>query len=249
MVYGLLAGTIISASGFIGCAVLLKGRIRLIMMLILGILTIVLAFFYFWMRSLYKAFDYNGEVKLAKRIIEKIAEEVKIPDGGVGLDVGCGSGALTIACAKNNPKARMVGCDIWGGSYTGEFSKKLCEDNAKAEGAANVSFEQGNAIKLPFEDESFDALTSNYVYHNISGHDKQKLLMESLRVLKKGGSFAIHDLMSPARYGDMDAFIKKLKAQGYEEVELIDTTDGTIMNHKKAAWLGLSGSMLLKGKK
>ena len=49
-------------------------------------------------------------------------------------------------------------------------------------------FEEGNALFLPFADESFDAVSSNYVYHNISGHDKQKLLLETLRVLKKGGS-------------------------------------------------------------
>ncbi|HEY4532944.1 MAG TPA: class I SAM-dependent methyltransferase [Fusobacterium sp.] len=30
-----------------------------------------------------------------------------------GLDVGCGSGALTIACAKRNPKASMIGLDYW----------------------------------------------------------------------------------------------------------------------------------------
>ena len=54
-------------------------------------------------------------------------------------------------------------------------------------------------MKLDFPDESFDAVTSNYVYHNITGEDKQPLLLETLRVLKKGGVFAIHDLMSPRR--------------------------------------------------
>ena len=98
-------------------------------------------------------------------------------------------------------------------------------------------------------DGSFDAVTSNYVYHNISGHDKQQLLLETLRVLKKGGTFAIHDIMSQARYGDMDAFVKKLRSEGYEEVKLIDTTDGTFMGSKEASWLGLTGSTLLIGKK
>ena len=143
----------------------------------------------------------------------------------------------------------MVGCDIWSGAYKAVFSKKRCEDNAKAEGVTNVRFVEGNALRLPFNDESFDAVTSNYVYHNISGHNKQKLLLETLRVLKKGGIFAIHDLMSPVRYGDMDTFVKKLKAAGYEEVRLIDTTDGTFMGKKEASWLGLSGSTLLVGKK
>ena len=71
--------------------------------------------------------------------------------------------------------------------------------NAEAEGVTNVRFQKGDACRLEFADESFDAVTSNYVYHNISGVDKQKLLRETLRVLKKGGTFAIHDLMEKAR--------------------------------------------------
>ena len=44
-------------------------------------------------------------------MIEGIVQYVALPDGGKGLDVGCGSGALTIACAKRNPHAQMVGID------------------------------------------------------------------------------------------------------------------------------------------
>lgn len=143
----------------------------------------------------------------------------------------------------------MVGCDIWSGAYKAVFTKERCEDNARAEGVSNVRFEEGNAVKLPFPAESFDAVTSNYVYHNITGQDKQMLLLETLRVLKKGGVFAIHDLMSRQRYGDMEEFVKKLKAERYEEVRLIDTTAGRFMGHKEAAWLGLSGSTLLVGRK
>ena len=118
-------------------------------------------------RSFTERRDYNGKRKLAKTIIDGTAKYVTIPDGGTGLDVGCGSGALTIASAKRNPKATIVGCDIWSGAYKAVFTKKRCEDNAKAEGVTNVRFEEGNAIRLPFKDESFDAVTSNYVYHNI----------------------------------------------------------------------------------
>ena len=84
---------------------------------------------------------------------------------------------------------------------------------------------------------------------NITGKNKQTLLLETLRVLKKGGTFAIHDLMSKARYGDMNAFVSKLKDMGYEDVRLIDTTDGSFMSRKEAVLLGLGGSTLLVGRK
>ena len=195
-----------------------------------------------------KAFSYDGERKLSRQIIDGIADRVKIPEGGVGLDVGCGSGALAIACAKRNPQASMVGMDHWGPEYR-DFSKAVCERNAEAEGVTNVRFEQGNAVKLDYPDESFDVVTSNYVYHNIAGVSKQKLLLETLRVLKKGGTFAIHDLMSKARYGDMRKFAEKLKAEGYEEVHLIDTTDKFFKSPQEAQLLMLGGSTLLYGKK
>lgn len=113
----------------------------------------------------------------------------------------------------------------------------------------NVSFQRGNAVKLDFPDESFDAVTSNYVYHNILGHDRKELLLERLRVLKKGGCFAIHCLMTPRRYGDMQVYVKKLREMGYERVDLIDTTDGVFMSKKEASHIMLRSSTLLGGKK
>ncbi len=195
-----------------------------------------------------RAFSYDGKRKLSKQIIEGIADYVTIPEGGTGLDVGCGSGALAIACAKRNPTAKMIGIDRWGAEYK-EFTKDRCEKNALAEGVENVTFQKGDAIRLDFPDETFDLVTSNYVYHNIMGKDKQELLLETLRVLKKGGTFAIHDIMSKARYGDMFSFVSKLKSLGYEDVRLIDTTDGRFMTRKEAALLGLGGSTLLVGRK
>jgi len=253
MIYG-LAGAAAAALGLFlllgASGLILQGTARLVCGLMFGLGTLALVLVSVWMIVLHRTFDYNGKRKLAKTIVEGTADYVRIPDGGVGLDVGCGSGALTIACAKRNPKAELVGCDIWRGVYQTVFSKQRCQDNARAEGVSNVRFAEGNAVALPFEDESFDAVTSNYVYHNIAGKDRKELLLESLRVLKKGGVFAIHDLMDKAHYGgEMDRFVRKLKERGFQEVQLIDTTDGLFMGRKEARWLGLGGSTLLVGRK
>ena len=201
-----------------------------------------------WMELLYRAFSYDGKRQMSRQIIEGIADYVTLPEGGVGLDVGCGSGALTIACAKRNPQAHFIGIDRWGREYA-SYNKPLCEANARAEGVGNTEFRRGDALRLDFPDECFDAVVSNYVYHNIPGRDRQEILLETLRVLKKGGTFALHDIFSKAKYGDMRAFVRLLRSMGYEKVELIDTTDGKFISPGEARWMALSGSGLLVGKK
>ncbi len=251
MVNGFFGGFGVAAVLFyaLGCSPLLPdGALKTVLFWVLLALTVVLGVAACWMLYMHRAFSYTGTRQMARQIIEGIAEQVTLPEGGVGLDVGCGSGALAIACAKRNPQGRMVGIDRWGKEY-GAWSKSLCERNAEAEGLANVTFAKGDAVKLDFPDECFDAVTSNYVYHNIPLADRQALLLETLRTLKKGGVFAIHDIMSRRRYGDMDAFAQKLRDMGYEDVRVIDTTDGLFMTPREAATMDLAGSKLLVGTK
>ena len=250
MVLGTLAGTLVCLALFIvfGCTGLVSSTVKTVLFVVFLIATIVCACVTVWMALMYRAFDYNGKRKMSKQIIEGIAEYERLPDGGKCLGVGCGSGALTIACAKRNPNASFVGIDRWGKEYA-SFNKPLCENNAKAENVDNVSFRQGDATKLDFADGTVDAATSNYVYHNIPSKDRQAILLETLRTLKKGGTFALHDIFSKSKYGDMQAFVKKLKDMGYEKVDLIDTTSGRFMTPFEAKWMALSGSALLVGRK
>ena len=239
---------------FLGCAVAVAafqllpgGALKTVLTTAFGVIALVFCGLTIWAFCMYRAFDYNGKRQMARQIIEGTAAYVKLPQGGKCLDVGCGSGALGIAVGKRNPKAEIVGIDRWGKEYA-SFSKNLCEGNAKAEGVTRITFQQGDAAHLDFPDETFDAVVSNYVYHNIPG-DRQAYLLETLRTLKKGGTFALHDIFSKSKYGDMQAFAQKLRNTGYEKVELIDTTDGMFMKKSEAAWMALSGSALLTGRK
>ena len=201
-----------------------------------------------WCVAARRQFSYEGNRQLSRVIVEGTAEHLTVPEGATVLDVGCGSGALSIAVAKRHPSARVIGVDLWGPEYA-SFSQQLCERNAAAEGVDNVSFEPGDARHLPFADESFDAVTSNYVYHNIAGSNKQELLRETLRCLRKGGSFCIHDLMGPSRYGNMEDFCQSLRDEGFAQVELVPTDDGLFMDRCEATLMMLTGSTLLRGVK
>ena len=247
MIYSFLGGAI--GCGIIAIVLnrLLNGTPKTVLTVIFAVLAAVFCGMTVWAALMHRAFSYDGRRQMSRQIIEGTAAHVKLPTGGKCLDVGCGSGALAIAVAKRNPRAEIVGIDRWGKEYA-SFNKPLCERNAQAEGVKNVTFQQGDATHLDFADESFDAVVSNYVYHNIPGN-RQKYLLETLRTLKKGGTFTLHDIFSKSKYGDMQAFVKQLQDMGYRDVALIDTTDGKFMTKFEATWMGLSGSALLTGTK
>ena len=197
-----------------------------------------------WIRRQY-AFGGGGIMEQVHRVV---LSHLDYDGQGSLLEVGCGSGALAIRAALTWPKAKVIGVDYWGAVYN--YSKAICEKNAASEGVASrCVFQHGDAKQLNFPDESFDVVISNYVYHNVMGADMQKLLLESLRVLKKGGVFALNDDMKPKMYGDMEGFAQKLRDMGYQDVRLIDTAQEAFGSHGRAAMMMLGSSRLLVGRK
>ncbi len=144
------------------------------------------------------------------------------------LDIGCGSGALSIRCAKKFGEARITGIDYWGMGW--DYAQQQCERNAEIEGVAErTHFQKGDASRLDFADESFDAAVSNFVFHEVrSQPDKQQLVREALRVVRKGGAFAFLDLFAAERiYGNIGVLIDALKAEGIAEIHYIPKLEKT----------------------
>ena len=75
------------------------------------------------------------------------------------------------------------------------------------------------------------------------------LLLESLRVLKKGGVFVLHDNMKPQMYGDMNAFAKKLRDMGFEKAEYVETAAAIFGSKSRAALMMLGDSAMIVGRK
>ena len=145
---------------------------------------------------------------------------------GNALDIGCGSGALSIRLAKKYPGAMVTGIDQWGKQWG--YSRAICELNASIEGVRErTTFQQSSASKLPFPDESFNLVVSNLTFHEVKdAPDKRLLLREGLRVLRKGGTFAFQDLfLIRQTYGEMDALITSIRSWGVTKAEFVDTHD------------------------
>lgn len=176
----------------------------------------------------------------------------RLPWDGRGslLDIGCGSGALAILCAKTWPSSQVTGIDYWGKEWN--YAKAQCEENARIEQVPAVQFCQGDAAHLPFADGSFDAAVSNFVFHEVRTQpDKRQVVREALRVIKKGGSFAFHDLFEQKQlYGDMDEFLELLRREGIREIHYEAHTERLPMVpwFAKAPWM-LTGLGLIYGRK
>ena len=86
-------------------ALLAAGTVRTVLLIVFGVLALAFLGLSIWSVMMYRAFDYNGKRCMSRQIIEGTAEYVRVPRDGKCLDVGCGSGALSIAVAKRNPEA------------------------------------------------------------------------------------------------------------------------------------------------
>lgn len=104
------------------------------------------------------------------------------------LDVGSGIGG-TSRCL-----AREFGCRVTGIDLTEEYCRVAAMLSARTGLAALVDYRQGDATRLPFPDASFDVVWTEHVAMNIP--DKTRLYGEMHRVLKPGGTLAIHDILA-----------------------------------------------------
>ncbi len=213
--------------------------------LITSIITILYILFTLKSYYMYISFNLDSKDSISWKIIKYVATFVEVEPYQTILDIGCGSGALSIECAKKYKHSIVVGMDKWGSEYN-VFSKEICELNSKEENVSNTQFIKGDIKNLNLKKESYDCITSNYVIHNVPGN-KQDMILDILELLKKGGTFAIHDIFNKSNYGEINQIIDKLNELGYEKIEFISTTEGFPMTKKEAKSLMLSGSKILYG--
>ncbi|EMD41325.1 hypothetical protein CERSUDRAFT_109925 [Gelatoporia subvermispora B] len=101
------------------------------------------------------------------------------------LDVGCGPGTITIDLATRVPRGHVIGVDQVPEPL--EAAMKLAIDT----GIVNASFQQGDALNLPFPDGSFDVMHAHQLVQHIP--DPVHALREMRRVARPGGLVAVRE--------------------------------------------------------
>jgi SAM-dependent methyltransferase len=116
------------------------------------------------------------------------------------LDAGCGAGHTAIKIAPHS--AQVVAFDL-----SAQMLAQV-ERLANERGLTNVETRQGDVENLPFEDATFDIVTSRYSAHHWP--TPRRALAEIARVLKPGGRFILSDIVA-SEEPTFDTFLQALE--------------------------------------
>jgi demethylmenaquinone methyltransferase/2-methoxy-6-polyprenyl-1,4-benzoquinol methylase len=191
--------------------------------------------------KIYKKYDVMNSVisfQRHKQWRKKTMEIMNVPKGASALDVCCGTADWTIALANAvGPNGKVYGLD---------FSKNMLsvgEQKVTDLGLQQVTLIHGNAMQLPFEDNTFDFVTIGFGLRNVP--DYMHVLKEMTRVVKPGGKVVCLETSQPTMPGFRQLYILyfrfimplfgKLFAKSYKEYSWLQESASTFPGMEELA--------------
>jgi ubiquinone/menaquinone biosynthesis C-methylase UbiE len=165
---------------------------------------------------------------------EDILRETTINLAGVKpgdrvLEVGCGTGTLTLAAKRRTgPSGKVFGIDIIPGMI--ELSQRKA-----AQAGEDVTFQSGSIDDIPFSANQFDVVMCSFMIFHMSELMRRKGIAEIHRVLKPEGRLLVLDLALPPQplpraiarmlFGgmlqhDLRELLPLMDASGFSDVEI-----------------------------
>lgn len=156
---------------------------------------------------------------------KKVVKMVGASNPKVILDIATGTGDLVIMMSALHPD-RIVGLDI------SEGMLEVGKEKVAKKKLDNVEMVVGDSENMPFEDNTFDAITVSFGVRNFANLDKG--LTEIRRVLKPNGTFVVLETSNPTKFPFL---------QGYKfYTSVILPIIGKIFSKDKVAYSYLSES-------
>jgi ubiquinone/menaquinone biosynthesis C-methylase UbiE len=124
------------------------------------------------------------------------------------LEVACGTGRVGAQLMRALPHASYTGIDLspW---YIDVARERLG-------GTPGVELVTANAEALPLPDESFDAVFSVYLFHELPRNARRKVWSEMRRVLRPGGCLVVEDSLQPQDAGELAIFLERFPQDMHE---------------------------------
>jgi ubiquinone/menaquinone biosynthesis C-methylase UbiE len=146
----------------------------------------------------------------AGRLRRKTIEFARIAPGERVLDVGCGTGALTLLAKQRAGSTGQV-CGLDAAPEMIEVAR-----HKAARQQAEVDFRVGVIEQLPYPDDSFDVVLSSLMMHHLPADLKPLALAEIRRVLRTNGRLVIVDFRGLLEQQGVAALVKQA---GFTQVE------------------------------
>ncbi|WP_033828547.1 demethylmenaquinone methyltransferase [Bacillus andreraoultii] len=167
-------------------------------------------------------------------------KRMNVQKGKKALDVCCGTADWTIAMSKAiGSDGEVIGLDF------SENMLKVGREKLANEQITNAKLVHGNAMELPFSDDSFDYVTIGFGLRNVP--DYMQALREMYRVLKPGGVIACLETSQPTMFGFRQIYyfyfhyimplFGKLFAKSYKEYSWLQESARDFPEAKKLAMM------------
>lgn len=150
------------------------------------------------------------------RVWERLLDEAHLRGDEVLVDLGCGRGAVLVAAARRLPRGKAHGVDLWRSVDQSGNREEVTTANAATAGVADrVVLHTADMTDLPFEDATFDVVTSSLAIHNLPvAGDRDAVVAEAFRVLRPGGRLVVADIRNARQYA------KRLCTLGAKDVTI-----------------------------
>lgn len=145
------------------------------------------------MVSTYDAYMHKMTFGREKILRQKTVELAMIKPGDSVLEIGCGTGSLTLAAKRQaGPSGKVVGIDVIPGMV-------LYSQRKAAQANIDVTFQLGSINDLPYPDNSFDVVVCSFMIFHMSEDTRRMGIAEIYRALKPQGRLLVVDLAMPAQ--------------------------------------------------